>query len=75
MSEQTKTSQAENSLDAAQHAVDQAESHPSGEKIEEADNSLEHAEIAVRQAADSGSSEAGELAGQLESERSVLESE
>jgi hypothetical protein len=73
MSEQTKTSQAENAMDAAEHAVDQAESHPSGEKLEEADNSLEHAEIAVRQAADSGSSEAGDLAGQLASERSVLD--
>jgi hypothetical protein len=38
--QQNKISQAENAVESLQHAVDQAESHPSENKIEEADHSL-----------------------------------
>jgi hypothetical protein len=72
MTELHKTDQAENALEASQHAVDQAESHPSENKIEEAGNALGHTEIAVRQAADSGSEEAGSLAAELRSQKEVL---
>ncbi|MBW5447650.1 hypothetical protein GE107_16455 [Cohnella sp. CFH 77786] len=70
MSEQQKTKQAEHALDALQHAVDQAQSHPSSDKIEEADNAVAHAEIAVRQAEDSGN--AGALSQQLNEEKETL---
>lgn len=72
MSEQTKTTQAENALEALQHAVDQAESHPSENKIEEADNALRHTAAAVRQAADSEGGAEG-LAQKLQEEKSALE--
>ncbi|WP_276357048.1 hypothetical protein [Cohnella caldifontis] len=70
MSEQLKSMQAEHALDALQHAVDQAESHPSAEKIEEAENSVAHAEIAVRQAGDGGNT--GTLSEQLNEEKETL---
>lgn len=73
MSEQTKTSQAENAVEAVQHAVDQAESHPSGNKIEEAQRALRHTRAAVNQAAETGSDAADELARQVQQERSALD--
>lgn len=72
MAEHTKTTQAENALEALQHAVDQAESHPSDNKIEEADNALRHTAAAVRQAADSEGGAAG-LTQRLQEEKSALE--
>jgi hypothetical protein len=73
MTEQNKTSQAENAIEAVQHAVDQAETHPSENKMEEADHSLRHAEIAVRQAAESGSGKAEHLTRQIRAERDTLD--
>jgi len=69
MTEQHKTKQAEHALDALQHAVDQAESHPTAEKIDEAENSVAHAEIAVRQADNSGNAN---LSQQLSEEKEAL---
>lgn len=73
MTEQTKTSQAENAIEAVQHAVDQAESHPSENKIEEAERALRHTRAAVQQAADAGSKEGNELLHEVEKQRAVLE--
>lgn len=70
MTDQHKTKQAEHALDALQHAVDQAESHPSAKKIDEAENSVIRAEIAVRQA--ENNSEAGNLSQQLNEEKETL---
>jgi len=70
MTEQHKAKQAEHALDALQHAVDQAESHPSAAKIDEAENSVAHAEIAVQQAQDTG--KAGNVSQQLNEEKETL---
>ncbi|TJY41049.1 hypothetical protein E5161_15190 [Cohnella pontilimi] len=72
MSEQNKTTQAENAIGALQHAVDQAESHPSDNKIEEAEQAFRHAEIAVRQAKSSDSNEADELDHELHKQSAQL---
>jgi ArsR family metal-binding transcriptional regulator len=72
MTEQHKVNQAENALESLGHAVDQAESHPSDNKIEEADESFRHTEIAVRQAVETDSGEAERLTEQLQEERAVL---
>jgi hypothetical protein len=72
MSEQNLTKQAENAIGSLQHAVDQAESHPSDQKIEEAEQSFRHAENAVREAKAAGSDEGDELAHELDKQRAQL---
>ncbi|KIL34174.1 hypothetical protein SD71_21135 [Cohnella kolymensis] len=72
MSEQTKISQAENALEAVQHAVDQAESHPSDQKIEEAERAMRHTQASVQQAQDAGGDRADQLQQQVRQERAEL---
>jgi hypothetical protein len=73
MSDQTKVTQAENALESVQHAVDQAESHPSADKIGEADRALRHTAASVGQALESGGEQAESLEAELQEERAVLE--
>lgn len=70
MTEQNKADQAQNALENVEHAVDQAETHPSSDKINEAQNAVAHAEIAVRQADES--SQSGALSQQLNEEKESL---
>lgn len=72
MSEQTKISQAENAVEAVQHAVDQAESHPSDKKIEEAERAMVHTQASVEQAQETGSDRADRLQQQVQEERASL---
>ncbi|MFC0211745.1 hypothetical protein ACFFK0_04630 [Paenibacillus chartarius] len=71
---QNPVSQAQQSISKLHHAVNQAQSHPTGQMIEQAENALERAERSVAQADGHTHNNGLELAqSMLEEERSELE--
>lgn len=73
MADQTKLSQAQNSVEKATNAVGQAGDHPSERMISQAENAVAHAEGAVNQAKDASGSSAEQLEDQVQSARSALD--
>ncbi|ANY72886.1 hypothetical protein BBD41_09955 [Paenibacillus ihbetae] len=70
----SKAEQALNSVEAAHHAVQQAEEHPTDHMIGQAERSLRHARAAVDQSHITGSDEAADRAeAQLAKDRERME--
>jgi hypothetical protein len=72
---QNPVSQAQQSVEKLHHAVNQAQTHPTGQMIEQAENALEKAERSVAQADDHTHNNGVQLVEEyLAQEKSELES-